>query len=467
MPADDLDAYCERNHARFVAELIEALRIPSISADPAFASEVRRNAEHFRSAALDSGFQQAELIETRGHPGVYAERMVDPSLPTALIYGHHDVQPVDPLEEWLSPPFEPQVRGDNLHGRGAADDKGQTWMHLKAIEAHVRTRGELPLNVKLIVEGEEESGSDHFDELVAANLDRLRADVLVVSDTAMVSPRQPTLTTGLRGLASLEVRLRGPAADLHSGRFGGAVANPATALATILGALHDPATGRVTVPHFYDSVRELTPAERAGFAAVPFDEAEFLKLAEAAPAAVGEAGFSTLERIGARPTLECNGIWGGYSGPGSKTIIPATAGAKITCRLVADQDPDRIAELVAEAVTAAAPPGVIVEVEFLAGGRPVLTPTEHPAVQATARAVERVFGTAPVFLREGGSIPPVETFNRLLGIPAVLAGFGLPDDRIHAPNEKFSLEMFALGVRSLAHAWDDIAVALSAASLSG
>ena len=461
MDRDELDSYCVTNHDRFVAELIEVLRIPSISANPGHAADVRRNAEHYRQAALDAGFELAELVETRGLPSVYAERMVDPSLPTALIYGHHDVQPADPLTEWLSPPFEPEVRDGNLFARGAADDKGQTWMHLKAIEAHVRTRGELPLNVKLIVEGEEESGSDHFEELVEENLDRLRADVLVVSDTAMVARDRPTLTTGLRGLASLEVNVRGPGVDLHSGRFGGAVANPITALAAILDSLHDPETWRVTVPRFYDAVRPLTSGERAGFASVPFDEREFLATAEGAPAAVGEHGFSTLERIGARPTLEFNGIWGGYSGPGSKTIIPATAGAKITCRLVADQDPDVIAGLVIDALTSAAPDGVTVDVQFFAGGRPVLTPTDHPAVQAAARAVERVFGARPIFLREGGSIPPVETFNRRLGMPAVLAGFGLPDDRIHAPNEKFSLEMFGLGIRTLAHAWDEIARALA------
>ena len=466
MPEDELDAYCAANQDRFLAELIEVLRIPSISANPAHVADVRRSAEHYRQAALDAGFHRAELIETRGLPAVYAERMVDPSLPTALIYGHHDVQPVDPLEEWRSPPFEPEVRDGNLFARGASDDKGQTWMHLKAIEAHMRVRRELPLNVKLIVEGEEESGSDHFDELVQENLDRLHADVLVVSDTAMVARDRPTLTTGLRGLASLEIMVGGPGVDLHSGRFGGAVANPITALAAILDALHDHETWRVTVPHFYDAVRPLTADEQAGFASVPFDEREFLAMAEGAPAAVGEEGFSTLERIGARPTLEFNGIWGGYSGPGSKTIIPATAGAKITCRLVADQDPDVIARLVTGALTDAAPEGVTVDVQFFAGGRPVITPTDHPAVQAAARAVERVFGTSPIFLREGGSIPPVETFNRRLGMPAVLAGFGLPDDRIHAPNEKLSLEMFGLGIRTLAHAWDEIAAALGAASLS-
>ena len=466
MPADDLDAYCAANHDRFTAELIEFLRIPSISADPAHAADVRRNAEHLLTAVGDAGFTHAEIVETPGNPSVYAERIVDPSLPTALIYGHHDVQPVDPLDQWVSPPFDPSLRGGDLFARGAADDKGQVWMHLKAVEAHVRTRGELPLNLKFIVEGEEESGSIHFEELVTQHLDRLRADLLVVSDTAMLGRDRPSLTTGLRGLAAIEITVQGPRTDLHSGRFGGAVANPITALAEILAGLHDPATHRVTVPHFYDDVRELTAEERASFAAVPLDDGEFLAMAEGAPAAVGEAGFTTLERLGARPTLEFNGIWGGYSGPGSKTIIPAVAAAKITCRLVADQDPARIAEAVAHAVTSAAPPGVSVQVDNSAGGRPVVTPFDHPAVQATARAIANVFGTAPLFLREGGSIPPVEIFSRLLGMPAVLAGFGLPDDRIHAPNEKLSLDMYARGIRTLAHAWDEIAAALSTASLS-
>ena len=461
MPEDDLDEYCATHQDRFTAELIDFLRIPSISANPAHAADVRRNATHFRAAALDAGFTHTELIETAGNPTVYAERMVDASLPTALIYGHHDVQPVDPLDEWLSPPFEPAIRDGNLFARGAVDDKGQVWMHLKAVEAHIRTRGELPLNLKLIVEGEEESGSIYFEDLVRKDLERLRADLLVVSDTAMVGRDRPSLTTGLRGLAVLEVTVLGPGADLHSGRFGGAVANPITALAEILAGLHDPITRRVTVPHFYDDVRELTAEERRGFAAVGVEDAEFLAAAEGAPATVGEAGFTTLERLGARPTLEFNGIWGGYSGPGSKTIIPATAAAKITCRLVADQDPDVIGQAVADAVIDAAPAGVSVGVDIGAGGRPVVTPIDHPAVQASARAIERVFGARPLFLREGGSIPPVEIFSRLLGMPAVLAGFGLPDDRIHAPNEKFSLDMYGRGIRTLAHAWDEIALALA------
>ncbi|MBV8529292.1 MAG: dipeptidase [Candidatus Dormibacteraeota bacterium] len=461
MTATDLDAYCAAGQDRFTGELVEFLRIPSISADPAHGADVRRSAEHVLAGALEAGFTRAEIIETAGNPSVYAERMVDPSLPTALIYGHHDVQPVDPLDEWHTAPFEPAIRGGDLFARGAADDKGQVWMHLKAVEALVRARGELPLNLKLIVEGEEESGSIYFEDLVAEHLDRLRADVLVVSDTAMVGRDRPSLTTGLRGLAALEVTVSGPGADLHSGRFGGAVANPIAALAEILAGLHDPVTNRVTVPHFYDDVRELTDQERTSFAAIPLGDGEFLAMAEGAPAAVGEAGFSTLERLGARPTLEFNGIWGGYAGPGSKTIIPATAAAKITCRLVAEQDPGRIAREVARAVTDAAPPGVSVEVDTSAGGRPVVTPVDHPAVQAMARAVTRVFGTAPLFLREGGSIPPVEIFSRRLGMPAVLAGFGLPDDRIHAPNEKFSLDMYARGIRTLAHAWTEIALALA------
>ena len=456
MPAVDLDDYCAANQPRFVEELIQALRIPSISADPAHAADVRRNGEFFRDAALAAGFTTAELIETAGHPAVYAERMVDPSLPTALIYGHHDVQPVDPLDEWHSPPFEAEVRDGNLYGRGAADDKGQVWMHLKAVEALVRTRGELPLNLKLIVEGEEESGSVNFEALIRQERRRLEADVLVVSDTAIVAPGTPSLCTGLRGLAGVEVHVHGPAVDLHSGLFGGAVANPIDALARILASLHDPATGGITVPGFYTDVHDPTEEERELFGRLPYDDAAFRREAGGIPATVGEEGWSVLERRWARPTLEFNGIWGGYSGPGSKTIIPASASAKITCRLVPDQDPDDIARKVAAAVLAAAPPGVTVEAEGDAGGRPVVTPIDHPAVRAAARAIAHVFGKEPVFTREGGSIPPVEMFSRIMNIPAVIMGVGLPDDAIHSPNEKFNLDMYAKGVRVVAHFWDEL-----------
>jgi acetylornithine deacetylase/succinyl-diaminopimelate desuccinylase-like protein len=460
MPENDLDAYCAAHQQRHVEELIEFLRIPSISADPAHAADVRRNAEHLAAAARTAGFRHAEIIETAGHPAVYTERMVDPSLPTALIYGHHDVQPVDPLAEWHTSPFEPEVRDGNLYGRGAVDDKGQVWMHLKAVESVLAVRGELPLNLKLIVEGEEESGSVHFEDIVESEQDRLRADILVVSDTSIIAAGVPSLCTGLRGLAGVEVHVQGPALDLHSGRFGGAVANPIAALAEILASLHDPATRRVTVPGFYDDVREPSAEERALFASVPYDVDEFRAEAGAVPSTIGEAGWTDRERLWARPTLEFNGIWGGYSGPGQKTIIPASAGAKITCRLVPNQDPQRIADLVRSAVLAAASAGVTVSADAKAGGRPVVTSIDHPAVQAASRAMESVFGTTPALTREGGSIPPVESFARVMGLQAVLVGLGLPDDQIHAPNEKFTLDMYFKGIRVLGRLWDELAVAL-------
>jgi len=467
MTDTDLDAYCRRHQPRFVEELVAACRIPSISADPAHAADVVRSAEYLAAAALEAGFTSAELLPTEGHPAVYAERLVDPARPTALIYGHHDVQPVDPLEEWLSPPFEPQVRDGALYARGAVDDKGQVWMHLKAVETHLRVRGELPLNLKLIVEGEEEIGSAHFDALVERERDRLAADVAVISDTPIFARGVPSLCTGLRGLCGVEVEVTGPALDLHSGMFGGPVANPLEALARILASLRDPATGRVLVPGFYDSVREPSAAERAAFARLPFDEEAWRADAGEVSETVGEEGWTVLERLWVRPTLEINGIWGGYQGPGSKTIIPARAGAKISCRLVPDQEPGEIAALVARAVQAAAPPGVTVRAETHAGGRPVLTSLDHPAVQAAARAMAHGFGTEPAVTRSGGSIPPVATFQSVLGLPAVLVGVGLPDDQIHAPNEHFDLGQYAAGVRVIARLWDELAAALPRRDVGG
>jgi acetylornithine deacetylase/succinyl-diaminopimelate desuccinylase-like protein len=458
--AVDLDAYCEANRERFVGELIEYCRIPSISADPAHAGDVRRNAEHLAQAAVAAGFTTAELLETAGNPAVYAERIQDPMLPTVLIYGHHDVQPVDPLDEWTSPPFEPVVMGDQLLCRGAADDKGQVWMHLKAVEAHLRTRGGLPLNLRLVVEGEEEIGSVHFERLIGEHADRLAADLCVISDTAMHGPGQPSICVGLRGLVELEVEVTGPSRDLHSGEFGGAVLNPLEAMARILASLRDGRSGRVTVPGFYDDVDELSAAERAELAAVPFDEAAFRELAGGVPAVFGEAGYSTVERMSVRPTLEINGMWGGYQGPGQKTIIPARAGAKVTCRLVPRQRPEHIAAAVEAAILGAAPPGVRVRVVRGSGSTPVVTPTDHPGVRAAAAAMRDVFGAEPVFTRAGGSIPPVEMFARRLGIPTVLVGVGLPDDRIHAPNEKFDLGQFHAGIRVLSRLWDQLAAVL-------
>ena len=463
-PADtDLDAYCRAHQPRFVSELIEALRIPSISADPAHRDDVVASAEYLADAARRVGFQRAELLPTGGHPTLYAELTVDPSLPTALIYGHHDVQPVDPLDEWISPPFEPQVRDGALYARGAVDDKGQVWMHLKAVEAHLQTRGTLPLNLKLVVEGEEEIGSVHFDELVQRERDRLRADVAVISDTPIFAKGVPSLCTGLRGLAHLDIEVTGPSLDLHSGFFGGAVANPVEVLARMLAALHDPATGRITVNGFYDRVRQPSDEERRQIASLPYDEAALLREAGGAPATAGEEGWSPLERLWLRPTLEINGIWGGYSGPGSKTIIPARAGAKVSCRIVPDQDPEEIAALVAHALRDAAPPTVRVTVTAHGGGHPVLTPLAHPAVQAARRAMRHGFGADPAIIRSGGTIPPVATFQTVLGLPTVLVGVGLPDDQIHAPNERFDLEQYAAGVRVIARLWDELPDALRSA----
>ncbi len=460
MCASDLDAYCDAHQPRFLEEVIEFCRIPSISADPAHGADVRRNAEHLAGAALQAGFTRAELIETPGHPAVYAERIVDVALPTALIYGHHDVQPVDPLDEWTSPPFEPRVAGDVLRGRGTADDKGQVWMHLKAVEALLRVRGELPLNLKLIVEGEEEIGSVHFGGLIEAQRARLGADLCVVSDTAMQGPGQPSVCVGLRGMLDLEVEVTGPSVDLHSGEFGGAILNPLEALARILASLRDPLTGRVTVPGFYDDVVELTPEERAGVAAIPFDEAAFRTLAGGVPVTFGEKGYTTTERRSTRPTLEINGVWGGYQGPGPKTIIPARAGAKVTCRLVPRQNPETVAAQVRAAIEAAAPEAVRVTVTVGSRNNPVVTSSDHPGVRAASRAMAEVFGVEPYRTRAGGSIHPVEMFDRLLGLPSVLVGFGLPDDHIHAPNEKFDLGQFRSGIRVLTRLWEGLGEAL-------
>lgn len=453
----DLDDYCSANQPRFVDELIELLRIPSISAVPEHAPDVRRNAEHIASAARTAGFSAVEVVETAGHPAVFAQRIVDPALPTVLVYGHHDVQPVDPLDEWVSPPFEPTVRDGRLYARGAVDDKGQVYMHLKAVEAHMRTRGELPVNLKMLVEGEEEIGSVHFEELVATLGARLSADVAVISDTGIFARGVPSLTVGLRGLAGVEVEVQGPSLDLHSGVFGGAVQNPVEALARMLASLKDPVSGRVLVPAFYDDVVDPTDAERATYAALPFAEETFREQAGGIPATVGESGWTVLERRWVRPTLEINGIWGGYQGPGTKTIIPAHAGAKITCRLVPAQVPAVIAEAVADALRAATPKGVTCSVVVKHGGNPVVTPADHPAVRAASRAMAAVFGKEPVIIREGGSIPPVEVFQRVLRMQSVLVGVGLPDDQIHAPNEKFDLDHYAMGIRVLARLWDEIA----------
>ncbi len=451
---DDLFAYCDANREQHLDALKSAIAIASVSADPAYAGEVRRCCESFVERMRAIGLEST-VLETDGNPLAYGEWMGAPGKPTVLIYGHYDVQPVDPLELWHTPPFEGSVRDGNIYGRGAVDDKGQVIMHLAAIEAHLRTRGRLPVNIKIVAEGEEEIGSINFDAALARYRDRFAADVAVISDTAVYDEQTPSLTTSIRGLVNWEVTVNGPSSDIHSGYFGGAVRNPIEALARIIASLKD-ADGRIAIPGFYDGVRELSPEQSAELRALAFDEIREAKAIGVTELA-GERGRPALERMWFRPTLECNGIWGGYSGPGSKTIIPSWAKAKISARLVGDQEPERIKRLVAQFITQAAPSGVRVHVEEHGDVRAVVTSRSHPAVAAAARAMAFGFGKEPVFIGTGGTIGPVVSFDRILKLPQVLIGVGLPDDQIHAPNEKFSLAQFFGGIKVMARLYDELA----------
>ncbi len=446
--------FVDANRKRFVDELTEWVRVPSISSDPTHAADVRRSAEHLVAELGKLGPDRAEIWPTAGHPAVFAEWLQAPGKPTLLVYGHHDVQPVDPLAEWTTPPFEPAVREGRLWGRGVVDDKGQVHIHAKAIESFIRTVGRLPINLKLIVEGEEEVGSANLDILLRERAAELSADFVCVSDTAMFGRGIPSLCVGLRGLAYIEVFVEGPRTDLHSGSFGGGLANPVNALAKMIASLHDDA-GRVTVPGFYDAVLPLGAVEREQIASLPFLEDEWL-LSTGAPALWGEKGYSTLERIWARPTLDCCGIHGGFQGEGAKTILPARASAKISCRLVPDQEPEDITRKLSDHLAACAPPGVRVRVEALHGGRPYLAPTAHPVYEVAKRAFSRAFGRETVFMREGGSIPFVRTIADATGKPCLLMGFGQPDENAHAPNEWLDLENYHLGIKSAAYLYDEL-----------
>jgi acetylornithine deacetylase/succinyl-diaminopimelate desuccinylase-like protein len=449
-------AYIEANQDRFVRELIEWVKIPAISDLDEHKEDVIRNAEHLVSEFKRWRPDQARILPTKGHPAVYAEWLHAPDKPTLLVYGHHDVQPVDPLEAWVSPPFEPEVRDGRLYGRGTVDDKGQVFVHAKAIEAFVESGPrKLPINLKFIVEGEEEIGSRHLDELLRENRAMLQADYVCVSDTAMYGRGVPSLCVGLRGLAYFEIVVRGPRADVHSGSFGGGIANPANALARILSLLHD-GDGKVKIPGFYDRVRELSPDERKEIAALGHDDAEWLEMSGAS-AIVGEKGYSTLERIWARPALDVCGLTSGFQGSGSKTIIPAIASAKVSCRLVPDQTPDEIARLLEAHVQRIAPPGVKAEVTFVSGGLPYLAPVDDPVFATAQRAFSRAFGKPTVFIREGGTIPFVRTIADITGKPCLLMGFGQPDENAHAPNEWLMLENFRLGIKSAAYLYDELA----------
>ena len=454
-PSAAIDAHLDATHEQRLESYQAFLRIPSISALPAHAADCRRAAGWLADAMREAGIEHLEVAETSGHPVVYGDWLHADGAPTVLVYGHYDVQPVDPLDEWTSPPFEPVIDGHRMRARGAADDKGQIHAHVMAAAAMLATRGALPVNVKYLFEGEEESSSIHLDAWLEANRDRLAADVAVISDSGFFEGNIPAITIGLRGLMYAQVDVVGSHVDLHSGGFGGVVENPAIALARIIASLKGP-DGRVLIPGFYDDVVALTEADRAVFAALPFDETAHAALI-GVPALVGEVGYEVLERRGARPTLDVNGIWGGFQGDGAKTIIPARAHAKVSCRLVPDQDPDVIFEAFRTFIEAIAPPGVTTTVTSLGGGRPSLTPIDHPATKAAARALEATFGRAPVYIREGGSIPVTASFESILGLPVVLLGFVQPNDNAHAPDEWMDLRNYESAIRAIVRTWDEIA----------
>jgi acetylornithine deacetylase/succinyl-diaminopimelate desuccinylase-like protein len=440
---------------RYVEELKAYLAIPSISALPEHAADVRKCAEWTSAEMARIGLQHVRLIETPGHPVVYGDWLGAEGAPTILFYGHYDVQPVDPLELWETPPFEATVRDGEIYARGSADDKGQVFMHFKAIEAHLKQNGKLPVNMKIILEGEEEVGSSHLDDFVRDHKSELAADVVVISDSPMFDRGIPSICYGLRGLVYFQIDLRGTKSDLHSGSFGGAVANPAMVLAQVLAQMKDRG-GRIKIPGFYDDVRELREEERAEFRKLPFNETRYRKDL-GAPRLFGESGYTTLERVWGRPTFEVNGLLAGFTGDGAKTVIPAVSMAKVSMRLVPDQQPDTIAALFEAYVRKVAPKTVELKVTRMHGGKPWMTDFDNPFVQAAGRAIEKGFGKAPVFNREGGSIPVVATFQEILGLPSVLFGVGLPDENAHAPNEKLDLGNFHGGVIASAYLYDEVA----------
>ena len=438
--------YIDQNKARYQKELFEILRIPSVSADPERTGDVRRAAE-WTKAKLASIGCEARLCETGGHPIVYGEWLKAPGKPTVLFYGHYDVQPPDPLDQWTTPPFEPTVRGESVHCRGSADDKGQYLANILGVEAFFKAGGAPPVNVKFLIEGEEEVAADKLDKFIAENVKLLKCDQIIISDSSQFERGYPAICYGLRGICYMEIFLRGPKADLHSGEFGGSVANPGNVLGYIISQLHDPVTKRVKIPGFYDDVVDLTPAERAEYARLPFDEQKYkdhLGVAETP----GEAGYTILERIWARPTCDVNGIKSGYQGAGSKTIIPAEASAKISMRLVPNQSPEKIHQLFESYVRSLCPSSVQIRFANYGKAKPVIVPTDSPALSIARAALEKGFGAKTVLMRGGGSIPVVETFQEKLGVAALLLGYGLPDDNLHSPNEKFSLEDFQRGIKT-------------------
>ena len=442
------------NRERYLDELKAFLAIPSISALPEHSGDVRRCAEWCVEEMRRIGLQNVRLIDTPGNPVVYGDWLGAAGAPTILFYGHYDVQPVDPLNLWHSPPFEATIRDGEIYARGSADDKGQVFMHLKAVEAHLKQNHRLPVNIKFMLEGEEEVGSEHLDDFVRSHKSELSADVVVISDSPMFARGVPSICYGLRGLVYFQIDLRGSSTDLHSGSFGGAVANPAFVLAQMIAQMKDRG-GHVKIPHFYDDVKPLQEEERNAWASLPFNEKSYRK-DFGIPKVFGETGFTTLERTWARPTLEINGLLSGFTGEGAKTVLPAVAMAKISMRLVPDQDPNKIAGLFEAYVKKIAPKTVSVKITRMQGGKPWMTSFDNNYVQAAGRAIEKGFGRSPIFTREGGSIPVVSTFQEELGLPSVLFGVGLPDENAHAPNEKLDVTNFHNGIIASAYLYEEI-----------
>ncbi len=440
--------YQAQHKDRFLNELLDLLRIPSISAKSEHKADMQKCAEAVKARLLEAGADTAEIYPTEGHPLVYGEKIIDPAKPTVLVYGHYDVQPADPLELWNSGPFDPIIKDGKIYARGSCDDKGQFYMHVKALETMVKTNTQTT-NIKFCIEGEEEVGSPNLGKFIAAHKELLKADVILISDTAMISLDTPSIDIGVRGLSYIEVEVTGPNRDLHSGVYGGAVANPITILAKMIASLHDE-NNHITIPGFYNDVVESTAAERKLMAAAPFDEKEY-----AADLGVkelwGEKDYSTNERTGIRPTLELNGIWGGYTGEGAKTVLPGKAFAKISARLVPNQSSDKITDILINHLQKIAPPYVTVKASLHHGGEPYMTPIDSKAYQAAAKAMETTFGKTPIPVRGGGSIPICALFEKELGIKIVFMGFGLDSDNLHSPNEKFNLDNFYKGIETIPH----------------
>lgn len=438
--------YIASNQERFLSELFDLLRIPSVSADSKHKEDVRKAANYVKAKLEEAGADTVTLVETKGHPIVFGEKIVNPSLPTVLVYGHYDVQPADPLNLWHSPAFEPVVKDGKIYARGACDDKGQFYMHIKAFEIMMKQNA-LSCNVKFMIEGEEEVGSDNLPVFVKEYKEKLKADVILISDTSLISLEHPSITVGLRGLSYMEVEVTGPNRDLHSGVYGGAVANPINVLADMIASLHDE-KGRVAIPGFYDKVVNLTPQEREALNKAPFVLENYKKDLDIAETK-GEEGYTTIERTGIRPTLDVNGIWGGYTGEGAKTVLPSKASAKISMRLVPNQDSAEITELFTKHFQSLAPKSVKVKVTAHHGGQPAVTSTTSKAYKAAEKAFEQVWGKTPIPTRDGGSIPIVSLFKKELGLETVLMGFGLDSDAIHSPNEHYGIKNFTLGIETI------------------